>query len=460
MPSLGADMDAGIILEWRVQPGDAVRRGQIVALVETEKADIEVEVFTDGVIERLVVPEGEKVPVGTVLAIIGDGSAHGTVDLPTELDLPADADAPDDAPADAGHVTSPLVRHRAEELGVDLAHVVGSGPGGRITRADVEAAAPTPVGAEAAAPTAVGAEPAAPDAAVAPAERAGRRPRISPRARRLAAEGHAAPEPEVVPASPPASPAAPSQPAPPSPPARSAAGGPKASMRLAVGRTMARSKREIPHYYLSLPVDLGPALGWLDQHNADRTVADRVLPAAMLLHAVARAVSQHSCMNGTFDASTETHGPNDQVDLAVAIALREGGLVAPVIPAAQALTLDELMASLKDLVARARRSSLRGSDLVPGTITVTSLGEASPGSAGVAQLFPVITPPQVAAVGIGAIREQPWARDGMLGVHPVVWISLAADHRVSDGRDGARFLSTLDEILSRPDQFAPDLPGA
>lgn len=407
MPSLGADMDEGTVLEWRVAPGDTVHRGQIVALVETEKADIEVEVFTDGVVQELVVPVGQKVPVGTVLALIAEPGAEAAAAVAAPPPpAPAQAPSPAVTPAGRAHppVRSPLVRHLAEERHLDLEAVSGSGPGGTVTRDDVERAA----------------------------ARSPRRPKISPRARRLAAEG---------------------QPAPTATPQRAESRAPGVAMRQAVGRVMAKAKREIPHYYLSMPIDLRAALDWLDARNANRSVADRVLPTALLLHAVAQAVRQHPAMNGTFDAATERHVPSERVDLAVAIALRDGGLIAPVIPDAGSLDLDGVMEALKGLVGRARRSGLRGSDLSPGSLTVTSLGDASPGSAGVAQLFPVITPPQVAAVGIGAIREQPWAVDGLLGVHPVVWISLSADHRVSDGRDGARFLATLDDLLTHPDQL-------
>lgn len=432
MPSLGADMEEGTILEWRVQPGDTVHRGQIVALVETEKADIEVEVFTDGVVADLVVPVGTKVPVGTVLAHIGDGAPApaaappAAAPEPKPAPEPAVAPEPEPEPSASRPVSSPLVRHLAEELHVSLDRVTGTGKGGRITRADVERAAAHPTRPE-------------------------RRPKVSPRARRLAARGG---EPVVEAPVDPAVEAALAltpTPAPTGVPAPVPAPAPRVSRRQAVGRVMARSKREIPHYYLSIPIDLHDALAWLDARNADRSVADQVLPAALLLHAVARAAAQHPLMNGTFDAAADAHVPSDHVDLAVAVALREGGLVAPVIAQADTLSLDELMTALKGLVMRTRRNALRGSDLVPGTLTVTSLGDASPGAAGVAQMFPVITPPQVAAIGLGAIREEAVAHEGLLGVRPVVWCSLAADHRVSDGRDGARFLAALDHLLTHPD---------
>jgi pyruvate dehydrogenase E2 component (dihydrolipoamide acetyltransferase) len=368
MPSLGADMEAGTIVEWRVQPGDTVHRGDIVAVVDTEKSDIDVEVFEDGVVEELLVAPGIEVPVGTVLARIAADAPAATAPPPPPALAPPGPEA-------AGFVrASPRARREAAERGVDLGALAGSGPGGAVVATDLDGTAP---------------------------------------------------------------PAAPSP-----PPATPPADDRQASMRHAIGSLMARSKREIPHYYLATTIDFGPAAAWLLERNAARSVTDRVLPAALLLKATALAAREVPVMNGHF---ADGFVPAGTVHLGVAVALRGGGLVAPAIHDADGLTLDELMARLRDLVQRARAGGLRSSEMSDPTITVTNLGDQ-----GVEEVFGVIYPPQVAMVGFGKVAERPWAVDGLLGVRPVVRASVAADHRASDGHDGARFLSTIDRLLRQP----------
>jgi pyruvate dehydrogenase E2 component (dihydrolipoamide acetyltransferase) len=375
MPSLGADMEEGRVVEWRVHPGDVVHRGDIVAVVDTDKADIEIEVFEDGTVEELVVPEGERVAVGTVIARIGTTGGE-----PAPAALPASESSP------AGEA-SPVLRRLAQHLGVDLASVAGTGPGGRVTRADVEAAAGQEV--------------------------------VSP-----------APPPEPVPVEPTRS----------EPIATDRA----ATMRASIGALMARSKREIPHYYVGTTIDLRVATSFLEARNAERPVQERVLPAALLLKASALAIHEVPEVNGHFVDGAYRH--SDPVHLGVAISLRGGGLVAPAIHDADTLDLDTLMARLRELVTRARSLTLRASEMADPTITVTSLGDL-----GVDTVLPVIYPPQVAIVGFGAIAERPWAVDGMLGVHPVAQATLAADHRVTDGHQGARYLAAVARLLQEPE---------
>ena len=382
MPSLGADMEAGTLSRWQVKPGDRVKSGDVVAVIETDKGAIEVEVFATGTIERLVVGEGEKVPVGTVLAVIQDGTPPPRAEPapPTATPTtPAPPSAPEAVPPPAAAVpgpptpgvrASPAARHRARELDVPLARVTGTGPHGEIVRADVERAAAV---------------------------------------------------------------AAPSPPPAPAPDAA-------AAMRRAIAAAMARSNREIPHYYLALDVDLRRPLAWLGERNAARPIAARVLPAALLLHAIARTLPRFPELNGAW--ADDAFRPAPAVNLAVAIALRVGGLVTPCIHGTDALDLDATMAALSDLVIRARASRLRASELTDGTATVTNLGDL-----GVDGVFGVIYPPQVALVGIGRVVERPVAVDGMLAVHPVVRVSLAGDHRASDGHRGGLFLAAVDQLL-------------
>jgi pyruvate dehydrogenase E2 component (dihydrolipoamide acetyltransferase) len=206
---------------------------------------------------------------------------------------------------------------------------------------------------------------------------------------------------------------------------------------------MARSKREIPHYYLTAEIDVGRAMGWLDARNAGVPVTARVLPVTVLLKAVALALRKTPDLNGFWTG--EAFEPGRGIHLGVAIALRGGGLIAPAIHDADRLTIEELMAALRDLVGRARMGRIRGSEMSEPTITVTSLGDQ-----GVDLVAPVIYPPQVAIVGFGRIRERAAVENGVVVPRTSVLATLAADHRASDGHRGALFLTELDSLLHTP----------
>jgi pyruvate dehydrogenase E2 component (dihydrolipoamide acetyltransferase) len=406
MPSLGADMEAGTLMQWLVVPGDRVERGATVAVVDTEKADIEVEIFASGVVEELLVPVGEKVPVGTPLALVRTdqaaeraepGTAIPEAETPKALtpapetpapetpapEAPApEAPAPEAAvPAAGAPPPSPAAPPRARDLGFELAALQGSGPGGAITVADVEEAVARK----------------APEAAVAT-------------------------PPPGVPA--------------PRPPER--------GMRRALAAAMERANREIPHYYLTGEIDLDRALAWLAEHNARRPVNERVLPAAALLKAVALAAREAPELNGYWIDGAFRPGPG--IHLGVAISRKGGEVVVPALHDADARSLDDLMAALRDLVQRARAGSLRSSEVADATLTVTNLGDL-----GAWSVLGVIYPPQVALVGFGRIEERPCAVDGMLAVRPRVTATLAADHRASDGFRGGRFLQRIGELLQEPE---------
>jgi pyruvate dehydrogenase E2 component (dihydrolipoamide acetyltransferase) len=400
MPSLGADMESGTLLEWRVKPGDTVRRGDIVALIDTDKAEVEVEIFEGGVVEELLISPGTKVPVGTVLArlrgpagppaptppgVARPAAPPAPVPVPAPAPAPAPAKAapPPPAPASARLHVSPLARRVAAELGVDLAGVRGTGEGGAITRADVERASA-----------------AAPAAGPAP---------------RAAAEGPAARAAERA-----------------------------LAMRKTIAAAMARSKREIPHYYLATRIDLSPALRWLEAENRRRPVTERLLPAALLVKATALALREVPELNGSFTAGA--FQPSEVVHVGVAVSLRPAGLIAPALHHADRLPLGELMAALRDLVLRARSGVLRSSELSDATVTVSNLGDQ-----GVDTVFGVIHPPQVAIVGFGRVREEPWAEGGAVAARPTVTVTLAGDHRVSDGHRGGLFLAALDRLLRAPE---------
>jgi pyruvate dehydrogenase E2 component (dihydrolipoamide acetyltransferase) len=413
MPSLGADMEAGTLVEWLVKPGDKVKRGQVVAVVETQKGAIEVECFEEGTVEELLLAPGQKVPVETPLARIrAAGEAPGPAAVPAppppptpavERTEPLPAAAPSAAPPPppppsaappAALKVSPAARRRALELGVPLDRIHGTGPDGAITVADVEAAAR---GAAAEAPS----PPPTPAAAVPPVAEPGK-----PVARR---------------------------------------GFDPVEMRKAIAAAMSRSKREIPHYYLTSTVAMHRALAFLEATNRERPPPERLLPAVLLLKATALALREVPQLNGFWIDGGFRPGPG--IHLGWAIALRGGGLVAPAIHDVDKLALPELMAALRDLVGRARSGGLKSSELADATLTITSLGER-----GAESVLPVIYPPQVAMVGFGAIVTRPWVDEaGGLVARPVVQVSLAADHRASDGHLGSRLLAAIDDHLQRPE---------
>jgi pyruvate dehydrogenase E2 component (dihydrolipoamide acetyltransferase) len=209
---------------------------------------------------------------------------------------------------------------------------------------------------------------------------------------------------------------------------------------------MERSKREIPHYYLATEVDLGRALDWLAETNLARGVEERLLPAVLFLKAVAVAARQVPEMNGFW--VNGAFEPGAGIHIGVAISRRAGDVVVPALFDVDRRSLPDLMSALRDLVRRARGGSLRSSEVSGATITVTNLGDL-----GVSSVFGIIYPPQVALVGFGRIEERPRAVDGMLAVRPAVAVSLAADHRASDGFRGARFLARVAALLAKPEEL-------
>jgi len=383
-------MTAGKLLRWRKNLGDRIQRGDIIADVETDKADIEIEVFTSGVIERFLVQPGERVPVGTVLAIIqeeGKPSVAGappisvvrpTVPTPATPSVPAPAISELRAPSEnisSRLRISPAAKKLAADVGIDPASIIGTGPGGRVTLEDIQRTQAK--GAQAAAGVAL--------------DRASR-------------------------------------------------------MRQVIAAAMARSKREIPHYYLSTTIDMSRALTWLAQENLKRPVEDRLVYGALLLKAVALALRETPELNSVWMNGRAVQCAD--VHVGVAISLRGGGLVAPALKHTDHLSIDELMKNFRDLIQRARAGSLRSSELSDPTVTVTSLGEQ-----GVEAVFGIIYPPQVALVGFGKVVERPWSSEGKIVSRPLITATLSADHRVSDGHRGGIFLSAVDRMLRDPEKL-------
>lgn len=217
-------------------------------------------------------------------------------------------------------------------------------------------------------------------------------------------------------------------------------------MRKAIAAAMARSWREIPHYFVSSTLDLTPMLDWLQRENAQRPMAGRLHYAAPLIKAVALALKATPALNGHY--GERGFEPADHVHLGIAVAMRGGGLIAPAILDADTRTLPELMAHLDDLVARVRGGRLRSSEMTAATATLSNLGEETADT-----LQPVIYPPQVAIVGCGQIAERAWAREDALSARRTMTITVGGDHRASDGRIAAKFLRRLDELLQHPERL-------
>lgn len=377
MPSLGADMEHGTVLEWLVHPGDTVHRGDLVAVVKTDKADIDVEIFDDGVIGELLVPVGEEVPVGTPLATVvrpGESPAPPAPRSEPPLSAPPEPRPPPPEPkaarpSDERARVTPRARRLAAERGIDLEPLTSDG--GVITGADVEHAAS---------------------------------------------------------------------------PAKTPVEDQHASMRRAIAAAMSRSNREIPHYHLLHHTPVSHLLAWLEQRNAQRSVADRVLPAALFCRAVVLAVTRVPGLNGFWIG--DQFQPREAVHLGFAVSMRGGGLIAPAVLDADRVDLDGLMGALRDLTARVRGGRLRSREMTDATITVTNLGDG-----GVDVVHGVIYPPQVALIGFGTVAERPWVEDGAFAARPVVAMSLAGDHRASDGHLGARFLAEIDHLLRNPEEL-------
>ena len=382
MPTLGADMTDGTLVQWKKKEGDRITKGEIIAEVDTEKAAIDVESHFTGIIERLITRPGDKIPVGTVMAIIREeGRPTASVASPRTVAVPPAPPPPAHrtesgaaAPSHAGRLRiSPAARKLAAERGIDASTLQGTGPEGAITLDDIERA--TTATADIAKP--VGA-----------ADR-------------------------------------------------------QARMRQTIAAAMARSKREIPHYYLSTTIDMGRAITWLKDSNEQRPVTERLLYGVLLIKAVALALRRVPELNALWKDGEANR--SERIHIGAAISLRRGGLVAPALHDADRLSLSELMQNFQDLVKRARAGSLRSSELSDPTITVTSLGEQ-----GVETVFGVIYPPQVALVGFGKVVERPWVADGLVVPRPVLMASLSADHRVTDGHRGGLFLAEIDRLLQEP----------
>lgn len=392
LPSLGADMDKGKLASWLVKEGDRVKKGDVIAVVETQKSAVDVEIWQGGVIEKILVQPGDAdIPVGTVLALVrGEGevaeespkAAEAPPPRPAEVQAPTMLATPmARAPvADLGGRAkiSPAARRRAEEFHLDLAKVRGSGPDGAIVLEDVEVAI----------------------AAQTPA--AG-----------LATTG---------------------------------ALDKQLAMRQAIAAAMEKSHREIPLYYLESLIPMEKALSWMEAQNRDRPPQERLLYIALLLKAVALALKEVPEFNGYYLKGA--FQPGAGIHIGLAVSLREGGLQAPAIHDVDRKDLRQIMADAQGLVKRVRSGGLKGSELTDPTITVTSLGDE-----GVEKVFGLIYPPQVAILGFGKVYQAPVVEEGQVVARRAITAVLSADHRANDGHRGALLLKAIHRHLQEPDKL-------
>jgi pyruvate dehydrogenase E2 component (dihydrolipoamide acetyltransferase) len=408
MPSLSDTMTEGTLLKWLIKPGDTVTSGQVIAEIQTDKATMEQNVFASGVVHKLYVQEGDKVPIGGAMAVVleegeappADDAAPaakaGTAAVAVATTSGASAPRPRAGAATVpagrsrgGRVkASPLARKLAAERGVNLSLLSGTGPGGRIVRADVLTAGTN-----------------GHSGAGAPGQ-----PVIRP---------VMGPEDQRVPLSP---------------------------IRTIIASRLLASKTQIPHFYLNIEVDAEPLMAFRAQANQAEeakgsgvkfTVNDFILKAA------ATAAAEVPAVNASFDGDAIVRFKN--VNLSVAIAI-DDGLVTPVILEAQNKSLTEMSASVKELAKRAKENKLRPDEFANGTLTISNLG-----AYGIDSFDAIINPPQAAILSIGAIVKKPVVNaSGQLVVGQRLWIGMSCDHRVVDGAVGATYLQALRRLIEAP----------
>jgi len=452
MPKMGDAMEEGTLLKWLKGVGETVEAGEPIAEIETDKVTLELEAEEGGVLTQTLVGEGESVPVGTPVATIGEESeaerrpggeteseavangraaaeaaparapaavgGNGAARAVPAPEAPAQvggngAGAPPRAPGERLRA-SPLVKRLAAEHGIDLTNVAGSGPGGRIIKDDIAslltgatrvAPAPTPAAA-----------PAAPAAAPQPAP---------------------APLPTVVESEAPAAVAP--------PPAGRPAGEVRelSRIRRTTGKRMAEAKRTIPHFYVTAEIDMAPAMAFRARVNAEvGNEATKLTFNDLIVKAAALALREFPNLNTSYQNDQLVAHPNIDINIAVAL---DGGLIAPFIPNADEKSLGAISRLTKDLANRARHGGLKPEEYQGGTFTVSNLGMFD-----VDQFIAVINPPQAAILSVGSIQEQPVVQEGEIAVGHRMKVAVAADHRVTDGAEVARFLGAIKRYLQNP----------
>jgi pyruvate dehydrogenase E2 component (dihydrolipoamide acetyltransferase) len=408
MPKLSDTMTEGKVVKWRKAVGDKVEAGDIVAEVETDKAVMEMESFEDGVLQEIYVQEGEKAQIGQKLArLTGKGESADTkvaAAVPVSkaasgapvaaAEASKNAGAAPSAPTVEAAATpgqrikaSPLAKKIASAIGVDIATIQGTGPGGRVVAKDVESGSAAP-----AAPAVAKTAPVAPPAAAVGDKRI-----------------------------------------------------PLSGMRKIIAERLLASKTQIPHFYLNMEVDAGEFTHFRALFNAagEKAGLAKLTVNDFVLKAVVMAAARVPQVNASFAGDAVIQYGN--INLAVAVAI-DDGLVTPVVRAAQTKTLREISEAVRDLAARARTKKLKPDEYQGGTLTVTNLG-----SYGIENFSAIINPPQAIIISVGAIVKKPWvnAKDEIV-VAQRMSIGLSADHRVVDGAVGAQFLAELRQLIENP----------
>jgi pyruvate dehydrogenase E2 component (dihydrolipoamide acetyltransferase) len=400
MPQLGYDMREGTVVRWHKQEGDTVDRGEVIADIETDKATVEFEAYTGGVLGRIVAEAGIAVPVGQLIAIItepGEAVPEAAAPAPSAAPAPVaappapeptPAPAPSSAPsADGGVRASPIARRLARERGIDLALVTGSGPNGRITERDVEnyqpaAAAPEPVPA------------AAPAPAFAPMD---------------------APADSRIELS---------------------------RMRQTIARVTSDSKSTAPHFYVTAEIDMGKAMSMRRDVNDASDPENRVSVNDLMVKACALALAKHPKFNSFFRGDyLEVRGA---MNIGIAIAL-ESGLILPGVSNCESKSLLQIAAGTKDLIARANGGTLRNEEYSSTTFSISNMGMFD-----VESFTAIIYPPHAAILAVGSVKQQPVVRDGELAVGQMMKATLSTDHRVADGAEAAQFLMEIKRVLENP----------
>jgi pyruvate dehydrogenase E2 component (dihydrolipoamide acetyltransferase) len=405
MPKMGFDMEAGTLLRWLKTEGDPVKQGEVIAEIETDKATVEIESFATGVVQRVLVKEGEEVPVGTTIALVGEpGEGPPSPPSPVEKEEAAPEAKPTAPAAEAPPVAekeveagaeerikaSPVARRLAAEAGIDLASLTGTGPGGRIIKDDVE--------------------------------------QFLARRERPAAISTPAP----------ARPAPPVQPVP-------AAGERQAlsRMRQTIASRMTQSKTTAPHFYVTTEIDMGEAMAFRQEINATVTEdVEKVSVNDLIVRAVALALHKFPRLNASYQGDVIQVYP--EINIGVAVALDEG-LITPVVHQVDQKSLVELARAAKGVIERARSGKLRSDDLTGGTFTVSNLGMFD-----VDDFIAIINPPEAAIVAAGSVREVPVIENGEVKSAQRMKLTVSADHRVTDGAEAARFLQEVKRLLQSP----------
>ncbi|MFV8375743.1 dihydrolipoamide acetyltransferase family protein [Flavobacterium sp. LB1P71] len=416
MPSLGADMEEATLIEWKKKPGDTVKRGDIIAEVETQKELIDIEIFEEGTIGELLIKEGDKVPVGTVMALINPSEVTSepkkeekipesipiqsteerieSIDAPKVEDLSIktaplaqriseDNDPPKITETDKAitkdDVDNPIEKIKADDNHNDLSKITATATDEAITKDDVD----NPI-------------------------------------EKIDIENT-----EEIPIE------------------TEKQSSIAEAIRSEVVAAMSQSNREIPHYYLEKRIDMTNALAWLQVANNKRLQKQRLLPVALLIKATAKSLLEFPDLNAIWDNGLQL---KKDINIGFVVSLRTGGIIVPALHQANLKSIDEIMDALNDIIPRARALRLLSSELSDSTITLTSIGDG-----GADTVFGVVYPPQVAIIGFGSISEQPFAENEMIGIRSCVSVTLAGDHRATDGLTGSRFLVTLNKYLQIPE---------